>query len=523
MVSVLDQFRVACTPPWDASSFPSHPITLVTSTPSLLTDTVPLTKDTALHLAIRTGHVGLVVCLLNLGAKVDTRNARGWSPVDEARAAGRRSLVLAVMTAVFFSAGRDMVESIEALKSVDGALFRASLRWSVESYIPMVSWALPSSKKDTVWRVRGGFRLDSTLLRYERGRNVRGRKSILVSPWEADPLKRIVVLHHDDRKAYLPIADLFNPDLGDLVAMATDMMQSELVGVSNMRVTNASLVPTKSWRGHLKETVIAGTQASVFAIKNAVFTATRTVRVGRALPPNPLETLFSAGGADEDDGAALALVSEIWEILRSKDTGATASARAKLNTSRDAMYPASDEDDNDDEEEEESGSRSGGGDDEVFFDAAADQGQDQDQEQDQAAPEPQAVAAEQELTHPVDGMLTTSTITRPFSCKATISPDFPVSIADAISLCRAFVTSGSEEKSPEFEYFAEVLISLGAPALPLALHIPMGYSLSAHYQVDEFESLQAREEDNHLLVIPEGYTVIQHAPPAPKRARRRRR
>lgn len=121
--------------------------------------------NTPLHLAIMTGQKHTVQLLLSRDAPIKSRNAAGWTPLDEAISYGDRAMIRRILKSGRKQARRSMQSRrpklIDALSRIPD--FTMDLRWEFYSWVPIVKRFLPSDTC-TLSKRGSSIRLDTTLV-----------------------------------------------------------------------------------------------------------------------------------------------------------------------------------------------------------------------------------------------------------------------------------------------------------------------------------------------------------------------
>eukprot|EP00049_Salpingoeca_infusionum_P004132 m.75018 g.75018 ORF g.75018 m.75018 type:complete len:443 (-) comp12431_c0_seq1:226-1554(-) len=162
--------------------------------------------NTPLMLAILQSRTDMVQKLLDAGAKVDLKVK--WPPLAEAISVGNIDIVRAISKADQRATEESMKKHLATAKQKisDVPDFEMQISWEVVSWVPMVSWALPS---DTIVIRKSGtsIRLDTTLRDVTPTTLKRGNLAILVNTDETGNVVLYDINH--DTQEYTTASNFF--------------------------------------------------------------------------------------------------------------------------------------------------------------------------------------------------------------------------------------------------------------------------------------------------------------------------
>ncbi|PIK46616.1 Ankyrin repeat domain-containing protein 13C-A [Apostichopus japonicus] len=138
------------------------------------------TGNTALHLAVMTGHKECLHLLLAHGAPVKARNLQGWTALAEAVSYGDRLIISHLLKKLKIQSRESMNERrpmlVEALKKLRD--FSMIIRWDFQSWVPLLSRVLPSDVCH-IYKKGSSIRVDTTLIEFSDLKWQRGNISII--------------------------------------------------------------------------------------------------------------------------------------------------------------------------------------------------------------------------------------------------------------------------------------------------------------------------------------------------------
>lgn len=156
--------------------------------------------NTPLHLAVMLGRKECVQLLLAHGVAVKVKNLAGWSPLAEAISYGDRQTILSLVRKLKQQAREQMEERrpnlVAALRQMGD--FYMELKWDFQSWVPLVSRALPSDIC-RIHKCGASIRMDTTLADFHDMRWTKGDITFIFNG-DQKPGKSLTVL---DNKAKL--------------------------------------------------------------------------------------------------------------------------------------------------------------------------------------------------------------------------------------------------------------------------------------------------------------------------------
>lgn len=136
--------------------------------------------NTALHLAVMTGHKECLHLLLAHGAPVKARNLQGWTALAEAVSYGDRLIISHLLKKLKLQSREAMdnrrPQLVEALKQLKD--FSMIIRWDFQSWVPLLSRVLPSDVCH-IYKRGSAIRVDTTLIEFSDLKWQRGNISII--------------------------------------------------------------------------------------------------------------------------------------------------------------------------------------------------------------------------------------------------------------------------------------------------------------------------------------------------------
>jgi hypothetical protein len=212
--------------------------------------------------------------LVAAGARAEARSARGWTPLDEAIAAGDRSLVLAILPAALAEAKADRLRAKPRLLAAMRALpdFEVRLSWHLGS--PLFGLLLRAvAPEDTYTLTKRGLRLrlDGAL----RGIDKSARSSVLPR-WRRAPFSLLVdaavtpvrarLADHADG-TYVDLAEERRAASHDLERDADDLLAAG--GATRVRLKpggggGGALRPRRGWLGGPEAAEVGGWPTRAF-------------------------------------------------------------------------------------------------------------------------------------------------------------------------------------------------------------------------------------------------------------------
>ncbi|CAK4210167.1 unnamed protein product [Aphanomyces euteiches] len=163
-----------------------------------------LRGNTPLMLALRCAHASqlpIIRILLKYGANVLTRDAMGWSCIQNATLCDNDD----VLTEIFLQAEKQTYENLRArsiaLYSIlhDIPDFYVEIKIELTSWIPLVSRALPSDTLK-IWKKGPYIRCDFTIKDFHNTSWKRGRMTHLLRTFENQP-GEVLLIDHDTKSA----------------------------------------------------------------------------------------------------------------------------------------------------------------------------------------------------------------------------------------------------------------------------------------------------------------------------------
>lgn len=230
---------------------------------------------TPLLLATMMNKIECVKVLLDFGAEVDCRGERRWPVIAEAISICDRDLTRLIYKKVDEKMKEEIktksTQFLDALAKADDCYLE--MDWDVHSWVPLVSYVLPSDHV-SIWKRGNKIRIDSSLLDIAKKGITRGHRSYIMAP-DAEGELILTIVEHDDKEYYQqPLFDPQEKPPTEAEALAiieediTNLLTSEIVD-GDFQPDEISFEPVYSgWIGYRTEKVetVGKYEANVYSV-----------------------------------------------------------------------------------------------------------------------------------------------------------------------------------------------------------------------------------------------------------------
>jgi ankyrin repeat domain-containing protein 13 len=190
-----------------------------------------------LGIAAALGSEAMIRLLLEMGAEMSLESDEGWTPFQEAAAAGRRDLMGLLYRESMLSKRRLIEErakvAAEKLAALDD--FYLEIEWRFSSWVPFIAHFFPSDCY-RLWKVDSAVRVDTSVVGFENRSFVKGHNSLMFTGADhAEPFRCLVL--NRVGKTVADVHDTLDPDDEVAQRVACDALLSGKRSLSSRRNT----------------------------------------------------------------------------------------------------------------------------------------------------------------------------------------------------------------------------------------------------------------------------------------------
>jgi len=228
--------------------------------------------NTVLHVAAICGHHEVAKVLLKAGAKVEAKNLRGWTALDDAIALGNHRMAkllysqrLADIKSAYKAKKKDLIESMQRMPD-----YKFQMSWELgSSFFGYLLRRYAPHDIYMVYKSNDRIRVDGTLMGMDsESKNLipewkRGHFSLLYSSGAADGTKsRVVVVDHVKR-LWADLSD-HKKKAGNTTDMEVAMLMHDGAGKTKMKTSELRFKPAKTWTGATYKEKVGDWNTTVF-------------------------------------------------------------------------------------------------------------------------------------------------------------------------------------------------------------------------------------------------------------------